>query len=252
MPRSPRHSQLGRFFIVATPIGNLTDLSLRAKQTLESVALIACEDTRQTGQLLHHLGFRTPLLHLDQRRQLTLAAKLYHDYLARGLDVALVSDAGTPAINDPGGQIVEALLKLAQSDDERLEVIPIPGASALTAALSVAGVPAERFVFLGFLPKKKGRQTLLKQLVNYPELGLCTIVCFESMQRIVKTVADFQTIWISRYGSTANQNVQLIVLRELTKLHEEIWRGPLADWALTEHRAVKGEVVLILDCRNLT
>lgn len=252
MPRTPRHSQLGRFFVVATPIGNLADISERAKLTLESVALVACEDTRQTGQLLHHLGFRTPLLHLDQRRQLTLAAKLYHDYLARGLDVALVSDAGTPAINDPGGQVVEALLQLARNENQPLEIVPIPGASALTAALSVAGVPAERFVFLGFLPKKKGRQTLLKQLASYPRLGLSTIICFESMQRISKTVADFKTIWLTPYGSAANQNVQLIVLRELTKLHEEIWRGPLADWALTDHRAAKGEAVLILDCRNLT
>ena len=156
---------MGTLFVVGTPIGNLEDITIRALNTLRDVDLIACEDTRHTRILLDRYELKKPLISYHQHSKLQKINNIIEE-LKNGKNVALVTDAGTPGINDPGGILVEAVLK------ENIGVIPIPGASAIVTLLSVSGIKSDRFLFLGFLPQKKGRQTLMRNLMKISNMDL--------------------------------------------------------------------------------
>lgn len=214
-------------YLVATPIGNLQDISLRALRVLADVGLIAAEDTRQTGKLLAHYQIQTPQTSYHEHNKLAKLSDLL-EALGRG-DVALVSDAGTPGLNDPGYELVQAALKAGH------EVSPIPGASAPISALVVSGLPGDTFLYLGYLPRKRGeRQRLLSQVAGFAY----TLIFLETPHRLVDALADLQQSLGDR---------QVAVARELTKLHEEIMRGSLAD-VLAHYRAhpPRGEITLVV------
>ncbi len=219
----------GTLFVVATPLGNLEDVTLRALRVLKEVTLIACEDTRRTANLLraHGIGTRTTSYfeHNERWKGETLLAEL-----RAGRDVALVSDAGTPGISDPGFRLVR------EARAEGLPVLPVPGASAAVAALSVSGLPTDRFLFVGFLPPKTGaRRKTIAALASVAE----TLVLYESPIRIVAALEDLQAGLGDREG---------FVGRELTKLHEEHLRGPLSvvRASLASRDEVRGEIVLVV------
>ena len=221
----------GTLYVVATPIGNRADLSERARQILASVEVIAAEDTRHTGQLLRQLRVHTPLLslhaHNEKARTEAVLARL-----KAGADVALVSDAGTPLIADPGYPLVAAAHAAA------IKVVAVPGPCAAIAALSVSGLPADRFCFEGFLPAAPGpRRTRLAALAEEPR----TLIFYEAPHRLKSTLADLAEIFGSRPCALA---------RELTKLHETIYRGTLAslaERATQDADLVRGELVLVVD-----
>jgi 16S rRNA (cytidine1402-2'-O)-methyltransferase len=219
---------MSTLYIVATPIGNLQDLSERAKQTLSSVHTILCEDTRVTRKLLSHFGIKTPTMSYHQHSGDDKTQKIL-GLLDAGHDLALVTDAGTPGISDPGGKLVEAVVNRFGR-----EAVPIPGPSASIAALSVCGFPTNEFVFLGFPPNKKGRQTYFDRLATIES----TVVIYESTYRIFKTLEEI--------GKRTPQR-RLVVCRELTKLHETIYRGTASE--VTEalkSTSIKGEFVIVL------
>jgi 16S rRNA (cytidine1402-2'-O)-methyltransferase len=216
-------------YLVATPIGNLEDITLRALRVLRQADRIACEDTRQTQKLLHHFEIRTPTVSYHMHNEGSRAEELVAE-LKRGGRIAVVSDAGTPGIADPGGQIVTAALAAG------VEVFPIPGANAAISALIASGLPTERFAFHGFLPSKAGqRKTALEQLVR----GEITHIFYEAPHRILDALADVEAV----FG--AQQHV--VIARELTKLHEEFLRGPVTELRslLAARASVRGEIVLI-------
>lgn len=221
----------GTLFIVATPIGNLEDLSPRARQTLADVDLIAAEDTRHTGRLLSHFGVKTRLLALHDHNEADRAAVVIAE-LESGKSVALVSDAGTPLISDPGYRLVQA------AHDAGITVSPIPGPSALAAALSVAGLPTDRFCFEGFLPaKKKARSDALSRLAAEPR----TMVFYESVHRIDESLCDLAEI----FGAER----RVFLAREMTKLHEQFLSSTLGELARDSAAgsfAHKGEIVLVV------
>ncbi len=218
---------MGTLYLVATPIGNLEDLSPRARRVLAEVALVAAEDTRRTGQLLHHCGLKTPLISYWEHNKLSRLEEILAR-LETG-DVALVSDAGTPNLSDPGYELVRAVLEAGHA------VTPIPGPSALLAALAASGLPTDAFVYLGFLPRKAGeRRQLLRSVAAEPR----TLVAFESPHRLLAALEDLEAELGDRPAAVA---------RELTKLHEEIYRGPLS--AARAHFAAKeilGEITLVV------
>jgi len=218
---------MGTLYLVATPIGNLEDLSPRAVRTLGEARLIAAEDTRVTRKLLTHFDLHTPLTSYFEHNKLTKLDAILAA-LAEG-DVALVSDAGTPAINDPGYELVKAALKAGYN------VCPIPGPSAPLAALAASGLPTEAFLYLGYLPRKSsGRLAFLRQVENLPY----TLVLLESPHRLLAALKDLE----SGLGDR-----QMAVARELTKLHEQIWRGNLS--AAREYfmqNEPRGEFTLVL------
>jgi 16S rRNA (cytidine1402-2'-O)-methyltransferase len=218
---------MATLFIVATPIGNLSDVSERAKATLASVSVVLCEDTRVTGKLLSHFGIKTPTMSYHQHSGNDKTKKIF-EMLEEGKDLALVTDAGTPGISDPGGKLVEAVVK------KGFTIVPIPGPSAATAALSVCGFPTDEFLFLGFPPNKKGRQTYFDRLAAIES----TAVIYESTHRIFKTLDEI---------GKRTPNRRLVVCRELTKLHETTYRGTAAE--VTEalkSTSIKGEFVIVL------
>lgn len=218
----------GTLYIVATPIGNLNDISFRAKDVLAGVELVACEDTRVTGKLLQHLGLDKKLTSIHQH-SLDKDLRAILERLMDGDDVAYVSDAGTPAISDPGGKLVQFVLK------ERVDVVPIPGASAALAALQVSGLPADEFTFLGFPPHKKGRSSFFTALNDITH----TIVLFESKHRILKALEQLPE---DRY---------IVVGRELTKMHETFYRGlPQQVKKELEETSTKGEFVIVISPKN--
>jgi len=221
----------GTLFVVATPIGNLEDLGPRARQTLTDVDLIAAEDTRHTGRLLSHFGVKTPLLAMHDHNEEAIAAKLIAE-LASGKSVALVSDAGTPLVSDPGYR----LLKLAH--EAGIAVSPVAGPSAVVAAISVAGLPSDRFCFEGFLPaKKKARGDALAALAQEPR----TMVFYESVHRVADTVHDLA----SAFGGERC----VFLARELTKMHEQCVSatlGQLAEQIDDGTITMKGEFVLVV------
>jgi len=201
---------MGALFIVATPIGNLSDISARALETLRAVDLIACEDTRQTIKLLNHFGIQKPLASYHDFNEEKKAAELGRR-IEDGLKVALVSDAGTPAISDPGYRLVR------YCREHGLDVIPIPGASAVVAALSASGLPSDEFFFAGFLPSKRsGRREKLEALRGLRS----TLVFYEAPHRIEETLEDMEKTLGDR---------EACVARELTKLHEECLFGKLSE-----------------------
>ena len=221
----------GKLFIVATPIGNLEDLTPRARQALAEVDLIAAEDTRHTGRLLSHIGVKTRLLALHDHNEQQVVPKLVAA-LESGQSIALVSDAGTPLISDPGYRLVQA----AHAND--IVVSPIPGPSAVTAALSAAGLPTDRFCFEGFLPAKKAaRQNMLNSLSRETR----TLVFYESVHRITEVLADL----CDAFGDER----AAFVGRELTKMHEQCVQetlGSLRDKVADGSIVGKGEFVIVV------
>ena len=221
----------GVLYVVATPIGNLDDLSPRARQILSDVAVVAAEDTRHSGTLLSHFGIHTKLISLHEHNEAERAAALL-ERLKAGENVALISDAGTPLISDPGFDLVR------NARQAGITVSPIPGACALVAALSVSGLPTDRFVFEGFLPAKSAaRRERLAALLAETR----TLVFYESVHRLQESLQDMAEVFgAERLG---------VVARELTKLHEGVREAPLAalaDWAGKDPMAAKGEVVILL------
>lgn len=201
----------GTLFVVATPIGNLGDLSPRAQQTLREVAAICAEDTRRSGQLLAHFGIATPLVALHEHNEDAIAQRVVARLLG-GESLALVSDAGTPLVSDPGYRLVRAARAAG------VKISPVPGPSALVAALSVAGLPSDRFAFEGFLPAKaSARRERLQGLVAEPR----TLLFYESSHRIAETLADM----VAAFGGDRSA----VLARELTKLFETVLDGGLAD-----------------------
>jgi 16S rRNA (cytidine1402-2'-O)-methyltransferase len=223
--------QPGVLYVVATPIGNLEDMSPRARQVLAEVALIAAEDTRHSGQLLAHFGIHTPMISLHDHNEAERVPQLI-DKLQQGQSLALISDAGTPLISDPGFELVRA----AQAAG--LRVSPVPGPCALVAALSAGGLPTDRFVFEGFLPAKAAaRRQRLTELAYERR----TLVLYESVHRLEESLQDMQT--------TFGAERRAVLARELTKLHESLRVGTLAElceWARQDPAAGKGEAVLLL------
>jgi len=222
----------GVLYIVGTPIGNLHDITLRALETLKSVDVIACEDTRQTGKLLARYEIRQPMITLHDHNERQQTPRLI-EQLRVGKAIALVSDGGTPLISDPGWHLVRQALT------ENLKVEWIPGPTALIGALVVSGLPTDRFVFEGFLPPKSAaRRRRLERLKDEPR----TVVLYESPHRLLKTLADIRDVL---------GDVPLACARELTKMFEEIRRGPVSELlAQFEHHAPKGECVLVFRPRH--
>ncbi|MCG3205646.1 MAG: Ribosomal RNA small subunit methyltransferase I [Elusimicrobia bacterium] len=221
-------SSTGILYILATPIGNLGDITLRAIETLKNVDVVACEDTRRTEKLLSHLGFRKSLHRYDEHTHAPSSQKII-EWLKMGRSVALVTDAGTPAISDPGSRLVAEVL------ENQLKVVPIPGASSVSAALSVSGFVGEGYVFLGFLPRKKGPATRLLQA----SLGLGkNLVLFESPFRVADTLQLIHDV---------APQTQVMLAREITKLHEEFLRGNETEvLEQLKSRPNKGEVVVVI------
>ncbi len=221
---------MGILYIVATPIGNLRDITFRAVEVLGEVDLILCEDTRQTKKLLDNYKIKTPTLSYHQHSKLGKMEEILKR-LQKGENLALVSDAGTPGISDPGNKLIEFLLR----EEKDLKIIPIPGASAAVAALSVSGFPTDKFLFLGFVPHKKGRQTLFKNISETKE----TVVFYESTHRILKI--------LEQLGKFLGEDRQVMVGRELTKMFETIYRGTL-DEVLEQLKndTTKGEFVIVV------
>jgi len=218
----------GTLYVVATPIGNLEDITLRALRILREVNLIAAEDTRRTRTLLAHYGIPTPTTSYFEHNKLKKGDSLLKT-LRDGQSIALVTDAGTPGLSDPGFH----LAMLASSAG--IPVVAVPGASALTAALSASGIPADRFVFEGFLPIKAGRR--LAQLRSLKALGR-TVVLYESPHRLLKTLSAIHEV----YGP-----IEIVICRELTKKFEEVRRGtPAQLLAHYEAQGVRGEFTLII------
>lgn len=219
----------GTLYLVATPIGNLEDITLRAVRILKQVNLIACEDTRQTRKLLNHYGIQTRVVsyheHNEAQRTPELLARL-----RAGDSIALVSDAGTPLVSDPGYRLVERAVA------EGVRVEPVPGPSALLAALTASGLPSNRFYFAGFLPAGAGQRR--KELEQLKDLET-TLIFFEAPHRILKTLADLEEVFGQR---------PVVLARELTKIHEEFLRGAPADLrAELERRApVRGEFTVVV------
>lgn len=215
-------------YIVSTPIGNLDDISLRALAVLASADVIACEDTRRTGQLLKHFGITGRLLSYYEHNKFRRTPEIL-EMLADNLTVALVSDAGTPGISDPGFYLIRAAI------EKGFRVIPVPGASALLAALVVSGLPSNRFAFEGFLPKREGRRRKrLLSLVNEPR----TMVFCESARRVKRLLQEMKEMWGER---------KVVICRELTKKFEEVIRGTLSEVAgQIAERDLKGEIVVVV------
>ena len=224
----------GTLYVVSTPIGNLEDLTYRAVRVLSEVDIVACEDTRHSQKLLNHYGIKTKTVSYHEHNERDRAGELLAS-LKSGLDVAIVSDAGTPGISDPGFRVVRMALEAG------LRVVPIPGPTALVSALVASGLPSDEFFFAGFLPARSGaRRTRLADLAAIPS----TLVFYEAPHRIVASLEDAREILGER---------EAVVARELTKLHEEVLRGRLSELADKFSQAAhepRGEMVVVID-RNV-
>lgn len=216
-------------FLVATPIGNMGDLSPRAIDHLRTAGLVCCEDTRRTGLMLHNLGIDVPLLRVDEHTELAAVDRIT-GVLDRGQSVCLVTDAGSPGISDPGSRLVAAVIERGH------EVSAVPGPAALIMALGVSGLPTDRFVFEGFLPRRgQDRSERLDDVAQQSR----TVVLYEAPHRLTRTLVDL--------SSHCGGDRRVAVCRELTKLHEETWRGTLAEASahFTDHEPT-GEFVIVL------
>jgi 16S rRNA (cytidine1402-2'-O)-methyltransferase len=223
-----KNMNTGLLYIIASPIGNLEDITFRAVELLKEVNMIACEDTRKTKILLNHYGIKTPLVSYHQHSKLQkidfLIAKL-----KEGKNLALVTDAGTPGLSDPGNKLVEEVLK------EGVKVVPIPGSSALGAIISVAGIDMQKFVFLGFPPHKKGRETFFKEVAN----SEIPTVYYDSAHRFMKNLELLESF---------KPEAEIILGKELTKIFEEIVRGNIREviqYFQANPDKIKGEFVVI-------
>jgi 16S rRNA (cytidine1402-2'-O)-methyltransferase len=252
-------------YIVATPIGNLEDLTMRALRILNEVDFVLCEDTRVTGNLLKHYKVETRMISYHQHSDSRKVGEIL-GLLEQGKDLALVTDAGTPGISDPGGKLVQAVLERFGED---VKVESVPGPSAVTAALSISGIPADKFVFLGFPPHKKGRQTFLRKIVDseYPA------VVYESKHRIIKFLEELQELnqesgimnqedeefdVSSKYRGYKSKEknkktrinlTSIVVCREISKMHETVYRGDLdsiIEKIKSSENDQKGEFVVII------
>ncbi|MGB9406114.1 MAG: 16S rRNA (cytidine(1402)-2'-O)-methyltransferase [Terracidiphilus sp.] len=237
-PESPLAPGL---YLVATPIGNLGDITLRALDVLRRVDRIACEDTRQTQKLLNHFEITTPTVSCHQHNEHQRAAELI-DELKAGGRIAVVSDAGMPGISDPGSQLA------AQAIAAGIAVIPIPGANAALSALVASGLPTGEFHFVGFLPEKAGaRRTRLEELAaQVQNAGAArTLVFYEAPHRILETLADLEAVW--------GAELRVVVARELTKIHEEFLRSTVAEARreLAGRDRVRGEITLLVEVQPL-
>ena len=219
---------MGTLYLVATPIGNLEDMSPRAVRVLQEAALIAAEDTRHTGKLLKHFEIRTPITSYFEHNKISKLGQII-ERLSEG-DVALVSDAGTPAVNDPGYELVKAALEAGYP------VIPVPGPSAPITALTVSGLPTDSFLYLGYLPHKAGdRRKAIGQVENLPY----TLIFLESPYRIAEALEDLLTELGDR---------RILVAREMTKMFEEYWRGPISEArAHFGSQPARGEFTLVVE-----
>ena len=227
---------MSTLYIIATPIGNLKDITLRALEILQSVDLILCEDTRVTAKLLARYDIQKSLQSYHQHSKLARTEQIFR-LLEEGKNIALVSDAGTPGISDPGGMLVEAV---AEKFGDDVVVVPIPGANAALAALSVSGFPTDRFIFLGFPPHKKGRKTFFDEVAAREE----TQVFYESKHRVEKALAELAT----RLGDRP-----IVVARELTKQFETLYRGTAGECLgqLCEDK-ILGEFVVVVKAEKQT
>lgn len=224
---------MGTLFVVATPLGNLQDITLRALEVLKTVDLICAEDTRHTGILLKHYGIRKPLLSYQEYNETQRIPEIL-GRLKIGQNVALLSDAGTPTISDPGFKLVRECIK------EKIKVETIPGPSAVTAALVISGLPTDKFFFLGYLPKKEShRKKLLNSLRKMIQIIKSTVIIFEAPHRLIKTLEELKEV----FG-----DIDIVICRELTKIHEEIRREKISE-AIKHFEQVKplGELTLLFN-----
>jgi len=222
---------MSKFYIVATPIGNMGDITFRAIETLKNVDLILCEDTRVTKKLLDKYGINKPTMSYHAQSKLAKTDKIF-ELLYEGKDLALVSDAGTPGISDPGALLVS---KIKEKIPE-VHVIPIPGATALITALSGSGLPIHEFIFLGFLPHKKGRETLFKEIAGSKR----TMAFYESPHRILKTLESLKKFCPDK---------KICIARELTKIYEEFQIGTpteILEYFVKNKEKQRGEFTVIV------
>lgn len=231
-PQAPLAAGL---YLVATPIGNLSDITLRALAVLRGVDRIACEDTRQTQKLLNHFAISTSTVSCHEHNERQRAEELVKALEAGGR-IALVSDAGTPAVSDPGNWLVRAAIAAG------VPVIPIPGANAALSGLVASGLPTGEFHFLGFLPEKPGaRRSRLEQLARARHDAPCTLIFYEAPHRILETLADLEAEW--------GANLRVVMARELTKMHEEFLRGTVSELRreLSGRERIRGEITLLVE-----
>jgi len=228
---------MGTIYIVATPIGNLKDITLRALEILKEADLILCEDTRQTMKLLNHYGISKPLVSYFQHSKISKINYIL-EQLKQGRKLALVTDAGTPGISDPGGKLIEIILTHLLF----CNIVPIPGPTALIAALSISGFPTDKFIFMGFPPAKKGREKFFKKVLEseYP------VVFYESVHRILKTLGQLNNLLKTQNSLL---KTKIVVCRELTKKFETIYRGTISEIIsqLKKENQLKGEFVIAIN-----
>ena len=225
----------GKIYLVATPIGNLSDISMRAIETLKNADIIACEDTRNTIRLLNHFEIKGHLTSYHEYNKIDKAYELC-EKVKEGKNIAFVSDAGMPAISDPGYELVEIAYK------EGLEVTVVPGASAVVSALAISGISSRRFAFEGFLPADKNEK---KEILTELSQESRTLILYEAPHRLLKTLKEL-------FEYMGNRNIAIV--REITKLHEEVLRGKLADIIAdyeSEKIAIRGEYVLVIEGKSL-
>lgn len=222
-------SSSGNLYVVATPLGNLGDITVRALDTLQRADVIACEDTRRTSKLLSYYEIKTRLISYHDHNERERANQLL-EWVQSGQDVALVSNAGTPLISDPGHHLI------SRAHEIGIRVIPIPGPSAVSAALSVSPVPAERFTFLGFLPRQKKKRKLLLDQIALSDVA---VVLYEAPGRLKPTLSEL----VGRVGPDR----EITVVREATKKHEEILHGKIGDIIERFDKKVRGEITIVID-----
>jgi len=226
-----------KLYIVATPLGNLGDITLRALEILKSAPLIACEDTRVSQKLLGHYGITAKTISYHQHSSAGKVDFLL-DKLAEIGEMAVITDAGTPGISDPGNLLVEAVVKRF---GEKCQIVTIPGPSAIISILSVSGLPTDKFLFLGFLPHKKGKETILKRIIDSEE----TVVFYESTYRIIKTLEKMNEMMMPE---AATINRRIVIGRELTKKFETVYRGNIKQiLEKLKSDITKGEFVVVVE-----
>lgn len=234
---------MSNLFIVATPIGNLEDISLRAIRILQEVDLILCEDTRVTRKLLSRYNIETPVLSYHQHSSIKKMEQI-KSLVEEGKNLALVSDSGTPGISDPGNKLISFLINegnsLTDLEDIDLKIIPIPGCSALLAAACISGFPIDKFTFLGFPPNKNKRNRFFKELIYQLQTFQHPVIFYESSHRILKTLEEI-------YNKIPDSNYKMVVCRELTKKFETTYRGTIKEVIeKIKHDKIKGEFTIII------
>lgn len=219
-------------YIIATPIGNLKDITLRALEVLKSVDIIAAEDTRVSRKLLAHYDIHVPLVSYHEHSRDRDRMKII-DMLSRGKNIAYIVDAGTPSIADPGSFLVQEVHRLLPT----IQIVPIPGASALAAAISIAGIQGDKFTFMGFPPHKKGRRTFFEQVVA----SRLPVILYESPHRILKTLKELSSMGLSRF--------ECVLIKEISKVYERILRNTIENifLELQKEKSIRGEFVLVIN-----